>query len=522
MNHDQSYALLTQRSSFNLYNASTVRDGERAVVARRGIELYQLMRHAGEAIAAHIQEHYPQTKQILVCCGQGHNGGDGYITARILAEAQISVSLWQVGEANNLTGDVARARDAWLATGGKITTPLVELPEDVDLIVDGLLGIGARGAPRPAYQVVIEAINRHSAPVVSIDLPSGLNPDTGAQSGAVVKADQTLTLVAPKMGLVTGQARAWTGEVFFTELDTFQELSELYPPNAQLMTTTPTPLKISIPARSPVVHKGTCGRVVVIGGSVGMGGALCLASEAAARAGAGLVTAVTAPEHLTPLMARRPEVMTLGVATQQKRLKTPRISSASSIVIGPGLGLDEWGIARWSEVLSAQERLSTPWLIDADALTLLAEHADDLPAWWHEPNRAWAIITPHPGEAARLLGCTTLEVEADRFKAARALSIRYRAVVVLKGAGTIIDQRGRTPWVCGLGNPGMASGGMGDVLSGLIGSLLAQGLSPWNASVLGVWLHSRSADLAHQRYDDRGLLAADLFDTLATAFRELR
>jgi NAD(P)H-hydrate epimerase len=173
-------------------------------------------------------------------------------------------------------------------------------------------------------------------------------------------------------------------------------------------------------------------------------------------------------------------------------------------------------------VLSAQADHQRPWVIDADALTLLAElkHQDGLPAWWTDSSQVYAVLTPHPGEAARLLGCSTQEIEADRFAAARALSEQYTAIVALKGAGTIIDN-GRQSWVCSLGNPGMASGGMGDVLSGLIGGLLAQGLSPQRACILGVWLHSRAADLAHLKYDDRALLASDLFTTLAHALCEL-
>lgn len=503
-----------------LYRAEAVRSAERGAVQKLGIDLYELMSRAGEAIYEELERRYPHARHVLICCGGGNNGGDGYTVARLLKQTQRVVTVWRTGDPAQLIGDAARARGEWISAGGEDSLASVHIPPEVDLIVDALLGIGARGAPRSPLSTLITALNAHPAPIFSIDLPSGLDPDTGSTPGVAVVAEHTLTLVGIKRGLVTGLARAHVGRLSLASLGVEIELEA--EPDANLVQRDPRPLGISLPRRSAVVHKGRCGRVAIVGGAVGMGGALCLASEAASRAGAGLVTAVTAPEHLAPLMVRRPEVMTQSVDSPHTRLTTPRLKWASGFVIGPGLGLDDWGEARWAEVLNAQADQLRPWVIDADALTLLAEQArrDQLPAWWSASETPHAVLTPHPGEAARLLDCSNAEIERDRFAAARALSSRYGAVIALKGAGTIVDD-GRTSWVCGLGNPGMASGGMGDVLSGVIGGLLVQGLKPLQACLLGVWLHSRAADLAHRRHDDRGLLAADLFATLAEAFREL-
>ena len=511
----------TAEIPLTLYRPDAVRQIEQRGVAQKGISLYQLMIRAGEAIANQIQQSYPQTHHVLVCCGGGNNGGDGYTVARLLSDQGVRVTLWQTGDPMSLSGDAARARDAWRATGGVIDVAGSQVPDSVDLVIDALLGIGVRGAPRPETAAVIQTLNAHAAPILAVDLPSGLCPDTGWRPGVAIHADLTLTLVAIKRGLLTGQARAHVGQLCYADLGIIDEVNST-PPEASLLTHTPSSLGITLSQRSPVVHKGNCGRVTVVGGSVGMGGALCLASEAAARAGAGLVTALTAPEHLIPLMVRCPEVMTQSVAGVQQRLTTPRLEWATALVVGPGLSVESWGKARWMEVLSAQAAHHRPWVVDADALTLLAdlERNEGLPSWWLTSTQTQAVLTPHPGEAARLLGCSTQEVERDRYAAVREISRRYASVVALKGAGTLIDDGQRT-WVCSLGNPGMASGGMGDVLSGLIGGLLAQGLSPAHACVLGVWLHSRAADLAHLHCDDRALLASDLFATLPNALREL-
>ncbi|MEL6117304.1 NAD(P)H-hydrate dehydratase [Photobacterium sp. SP02] len=481
------------------FRAAQVREGEKQAAQKLGWPMYQLMENAGLAVFECLQHCHSAAKHVLVCCGGGNNGGDGYVVARLAREHGLTVTLWQLGEASRLQGDAALARDAWLACGGKIDPPKPHIDAAVDVIVDAILGTGLSGAVRDNAAALITTLNAAAKPVISVDIPSGLCADTGQILGETVKAWQTVTFIGMKRGLLTGQAALYRGELIFAGLGVAEVLEQLQPASARVIQQ--DDIAAMLPPRSRTAHKGSYGRVLCLGGDQGMGGAIRLASEACARTGAGLTAAVTHTDNVLAIVAARPEIMAqgwqwgLGQANQQL---SNRIGWADVVVLGPGLGQRAWGKALYASHSVVRQDQSL--VLDADGLNLLAQTPD------YKENR---ILTPHPGEAARLLNLTVAEVEADRFAAAEQIQRRYGGVVVLKGAGTVVYD-GRQHYVCLAGNPGMATGGMGDVLAGLIGGLLAQGLTLSQASRAGVWIHSRAADLAAES-GERGLLAGDLF-----------
>jgi len=367
------------------------------------------------------------------------------------------------------------------------------------VIVDALLGTGLGGDVRGPYLSAIELINRSELPVMAVDIPSGLCADTGVVLGDAVQADVTVTLIGLKRGLLTAQAPDYTGAVVFNDLQVPAAVYQQVPATVHRLEL-PTCLAWLQPRRQ-TAHKGDFGRLLVVGGDLGMAGALVMAAEAAARSGAGLVRAATHPEHITAMVARCPEVMALPVSNGQQ-LSEP-LGATDVVVIGPGLGKSPWS----EQMLHQVRQAGLPTLLDADALNLLA--AGDVVATQCDSN--W-VLTPHPAEAARLLGISVAQVQADRFSAVQEISRRYGGVTLLKGAGTLICD-GNSTLLCDCGNPGMASGGMGDVLSGIIGGLMAQGLSGMRAASLGAVLHAVAADRAAGD-GQRSVLATDLLPPL--------
>jgi hydroxyethylthiazole kinase-like uncharacterized protein yjeF len=417
-----------------------------------------------------------------------------------LAQARgIPVSIYQLGETSRISGDALTARNHALAEGVVVLSFQVGVSLQEGIIVDALLGTGLTGAVRADAAAAIDAINASSLPVLSIDIPSGLCSDSGSVLGRAVKADHCITFIALKRGLLTGDAPSYVGGLSFTDLEVPAEAYHAVAADSFcLELEDQLPL---LPARPRHAHKGMFGHALIVGGDTGMAGAALMAAEAAARCGAGLVSAATQPEHVAAFVARRPEVMTRGVTAGgelQVLLEKP-----NAIAIGPGLGTSAWS----EQMLQRVTDTALPLVMDADALNLLAQGA--VVASRHRDN--W-ILTPHPGEAARLLGVTSGAIQADRFTAVRSLQARYGGVVVLKGAGTLICG-GAEVFLSTDGNPGMASGGMGDVLSGVLAALLAQGLEPMQAACLGVCLHGRAADLASAD-GAAGMLATDLMSPL--------
>ncbi|MFK2929455.1 NAD(P)H-hydrate dehydratase [Dyella agri] len=475
-----------------LYTVAQVRALDRHAIEGLGVPGFELMRRAAWAALSSLRRHWPQARRIAVHCGPGNNGGDGFLLATLAREAGLHAEVLALDETSS--GDAALARQAWKDAGGSVRIWRVgeALPE-ADVHVDALYGTGLRRAPEPATAVLIGAIGASGAPVLALDVPSGLDADTGSVPGAAIRADVTVSFIAAKRGLHTGHAAAHVGVLELDVLGLPESLWQGVSPDARLL------VAEQLPPRPRDAHKGMNGHVLAIGGEHGMAGAIRLCGEAALRAGAGLVSVATRAEHLFALNAARPELMAHGVDGPQAL--EPLLARTSVLAVGPGLGQGAWSHALWLTALDSGK----PLVLDADGLNLLARE----PRRFTQP----AVLTPHPGEAARLLGSTVAEVEADRFAAARTLADRQCAVVVLKGAGSLIaDPDGRLA-VCPWGNPGMASGGMGDLLTGIIAALLAQGCEAWQAACLGAALHARAGDRA-ARHGERGLLASDLLAPL--------
>lgn len=471
-----------------LYTTEQVRMLDRAAIAG-GIPGIDLMQRASAAAFASLRRRWPQARSVCVLCGPGNNGGDGFLVAMLAHEAGLKTSVIALGGAS--VGDAAEAR-ARCSRAGVTITHGGELPQ-ADVYVDALFGSGLNRAPEGDAAMLIQRLNAQTRPVLALDVPSGLSSDTGVAFEPCVRAAATVCFVAWKRGLFTAQAFDHTGERELAELEIPGSLYAQHPPDAHLLGAR------GLPKRVRDSHKGRYGHVLAIGGDHGAGGSIRLAAEAALRVGAGLVSVATREAHVVAVLSACPELMPQGVHVA--RNLGPLLEQATVLALGPGLGREEWGRGLWHAALEAGK----PTVLDADGLNLLAEHPRVLPEQ--------IVLTPHPGEAARLLRCTAAQMQADRFAAARTLAQAHRAVVVLKGAGSVIASADGEVAVCPWGNPGMASGGMGDAQTGVIAGLLAQGLSPWEAACIGTGVHARAGDLA-ARAGERGLLASDLFPYL--------
>ena len=478
-----------------LYTAAQTRALDHCAIQDHQIPGIVLMSRAAETAFTCLLDIWPDPECLQVLCGTGNNGGDGFLIADIGHKRGIRVVVLQVGDPEKISGDALLARQQALANGVKIVAfGEASLAPD-GVVVDALLGTGLGGDVRGDYVQAIDAINTCGAPVLAVDIPSGLCSDTGRVLGTAVRADLTVTFIGLKRGLFTLQAPDFTGAVHFSDLAVPAGVyAEIHTDCSRLEL---EPLLQRLPVRPATAHKGLYGTVLVVGGDYGLAGAVALASEAALRCGAGLVQVATRSAHVTALVARAPEVMPRGIDSVSDF--TPMLEAADVLVVGPGLGQSPWAVA----LLQLALRSGKPLVLDADGLNLLASGALGYiaPAY----NR---VLTPHPGEAARLLSCTTAEVQKDRFAAVSALQARWGGVVILKGNGSLISD-GNNILLSDYGNPGMASGGMGDVLSGVIGALLAQHLPPVEAAALGVCLHGAAADAAAEK-GQRGLAASDL------------
>lgn len=460
---------------------------------RDGLASYQLMERAAAAAFSVLKAQYPKARRLLVCAGMGHNGGDGFELARLAKASDFTVTVYTVGEPNTLKGSAARAAQACEAAGVPIHPFSSQSDLSADLLIDALLGIGLTGSVREPHQSAIEAINAASAPVLSIDVPSGLSADTGRVLGSAVKADTTISFIGLKKGLFTSQGPRFSGAVLCDALDLPELLFKQHPVKTHLLDW--KMIRPLLPMRARDAHKGDCGHVLVVGGDYGMGGAVRMASEAALRAGSGWVSVATRPEHLSIVSGSRPELMCHAIETPQDL--DPLLKRASVLVIGPGLGNSTWSKSLLTHLLASP----LPKVLDADALNLLSQSPQTITN---------AILTPHPGEAGRLLNQPCQTIQDDRFAAIKDLQAKYSSVIVLKGVGSLIKGADEIIDLCPAGNPGMATGGMGDVLSGIIGALVAQKLSLLSATKAGVLIHALAADHAAIEDGERGLLASDL------------
>lgn len=477
----------------DLYSAEQVRRLDRCAIDQYGIDGIVLMKRAGRAAFEYLLDRWPQVESLTVLCGSGNNAGDGYIVAALAAQRRIPVEVLWLSDPEKLQGDALRAY-RFTRQEGVIVQPYAAGAQLQGVVVDALLGTGLQGNVRESYQQLIERVNSTDLPVLSLDLPSGLCADRGVALGSAIRATATMTFIGVKQGLVTAQGVAYCGDLLFSDLRVPQAVFDTEVSAAKRLQL--NQLLKQLPERPADAHKGHFGHVLLIGGDHGMGGAILMAAESACRMGAGLTSVATHAEHVMALMTRRPEVMASSVRSGQELQSA--LSKASVVVIGPGLGQSAWS----QQMLQAVLATDLPLVLDADALNLVAKSEVAKRANW--------VLTPHPAEAARLLKCTTEEITSDRYAAVRRLRQRYGGCVLLKGSGSLIATDDDSVSVVAAGNPGMASGGMGDVLSGVIGGLLAQGFEAGYSLQLAAMLHAVAADREADRSGQRGLLASDL------------
>lgn len=479
-----------------VYTPATVRAVDAHAIRALGLPGYALMGRAAAATLAAVRARWPAAGDLLVLCGAGNNAGDGYVIARLARGAGLGTRVLALADPARLAGDAARARDDFVAAGGRIGPWPGALPP-AGLVVDALFGTGLARPVAGEVRAAIEAVNAAGRPVVAVDVPSGLDAGSGAVLGAAIRADLTVTFVGLKAGLFLGAGPDHAGQVLLDDLGIpAAAWADAVP---VLRRYGPGDLRAALPPRRPTAHKGHFGHVLVVGGNTGMGGAVRLAGEAALRSGAGLVTVATRPANAPLVSLGRPELMAVGVESPVDLEAV--LARASVVAVGPGLGQDDWARALFARVRAA----GRPLVVDADALNLLAA----------APARAadW-ILTPHPGEAARLLGTDTATVQADRLAAVGALASRYGGTAVLKGRGTLVAGGGGMPWLIDGGNPGMASGGMGDVLTGITAALLAQfPREPVVAAATAACVHAAAGDAAAAA-GPRGLIAGDVLAAL--------
>jgi NAD(P)H-hydrate epimerase len=512
-----------------LVAAREMRHAEDRAVRALGVSTLLLMENAGRGAAQAVERALGGVtgRRVAVVCGKGQNGGDGFVVARHLACRGAAVTCWLAGQAAQVRGDAATNLETIMRLG----LPVTELRDaadlgalrralaDADLLVDGLLGTGVRGAATGIVADAIAALNASGRPVCALDLPSGIDADRGVVPGPAVRASFTVTFGLPKLALYQSPAAEHAGRVEVADIGIPRDwLRE----GVGVALVEAADVRAALPGRPVDAHKGRYGHLLVVAGSVGKTGAAVLACRGALRSGTGLVTAALPASQQPVVAAALAEAMTEPLAeTAAQTLSTKALDRllelagrADAVVVGPGAGLDAETAEILRALIAGTER---PVVVDADALTALAGHLDAA-----RTARGPRLLTPHPGEAARLLGQSAADVQADRIGSVRALAEASGALVALKGAGTLVTRSGGMVTVNPTGNPGMATGGMGDVLAGVAGGFLAQGLDPESALRAAVYLHGLAGDLVAARLGGVGLLAGDLAEALPDAIRQVR
>ncbi|MGH8264783.1 MAG: NAD(P)H-hydrate dehydratase [Steroidobacteraceae bacterium] len=479
-----------------IYRAAQVRALDRFAIDRCSIPGYSLMTRAGEAAFRLLRTRWPSAERITVLCGPGNNGGDGYVFARLAQAAGLAVRAVALSDPAALKGDARRAWQDLLAASGKTVEWQDSELDQAEVVVDAIFGTGLDRPMSREFLQRVELINAANRPVLAIDIPSGLDADRGQPLTVAVQADCCITFAGLKIGLFVGKGPNCAGQLFFDGLGIPPAPADVGPPVAERMMD--GSIGRLLPRRARTAHKGDHGRVLIVGGGLGMPGAARLAGEACLRAGAGLVTIATRTANVGAIVGTRPELICYGV--EDATAIDPLIERADVIAVGPGLGQDRWAKSLFERVIAS----ARPLLIDADALTLLAARPMKRDDW---------VLTPHPGEAARLLGVEPSVVQRDRLEALRLIVERYGGNVALKGAGSLVGMAGRVPALCDHGNPGMGVAGMGDVLTGVIAGLWAQTRNLYESAAVGVLVHALAGDAAARR-GERGMIASDLFPQL--------
>ena len=499
---------------------------------RRAIEDYKipgmvLMENAALAVVHAMEARYGpiENKRVVIACGKGNNGGDGLAIARHLANRGAMTSVFLVGNSKSLTGDAAANYDICR----QMSIPLREVADPrqlgafsssikkADVVVDALLGTGIVPPVRGMVSRVVKRINAGEAPVVAVDLPTGLNADSSEVSGEVVQADLTVTLGLPKISLAQYPSLSRAGEVHVADISL----------PVDLVRQADIPLSLiegsileRLPERRPDLHKGNTGKVLVVGGCHGMPGAVTMTSMACLRVGAGLVYGAMPSAVRRSFHQRLMEGIAVTLPDSEEDCLTGaslssllRASRGKTVAaLGPGIGLDpETG----EMIRSLIQKIRIPVILDADGITQIANDPEVL-----KKAKIPVILTPHPGEMARLTGASRERLATRRVDLAREFAADYGVIVVLKGARTVVAEPRGNAWINTTGNPGMATAGTGDVLTGIIAGLVAQGMRPLEAALSGVHLHGACGDRAAKRRGDRGLLARDLLHELPKVLKE--
>jgi hydroxyethylthiazole kinase-like uncharacterized protein yjeF len=480
-----------------VYLTKQIREFESQAKGRLCINGDTLMSRAGKAAFDYLTHTWQHTKRIVVFAGAGNNGGDGYVLAELAHERGFSVTVYQIGDHSKLSAEALHAYER--CKSAKV--PMEPYKPGIDLqypnvIVDAICGIGLKGELRAEVIEAIDAIDREDVPVLALDVPTGVDAETGNVPGRAIVATATITFIGYKLGLLTGPACSYTGDIVLNDLQLPTDLFSSVVPAAEKIQL--SAFEDYLKPRMRDWHKGMSGHVLIIGGDSGYAGATRMAGVAALRVGAGLVSVATHFDNATFLDTVCPELMCHGVHGTDDLLKL--VDKADVVVLGPGLGQSNWAKELWSAALQSNKRC----LVDADGLNLLAMDPHEKSSW---------VLTPHPGEAGRLLEIDNDEVQQDRYKAAQDIVSKFGGVCVLKGAGSLIVSHDEVTGICDIGNPGMATSGMGDILSGVIGGLIAQGVPPVYAAEMGVVIHAMAGDMAAQE-GERGMMATDLYPFL--------
>lgn len=502
--------------------AQQMRELDRTTIETLGIPGRVLMETAGRAVADCARTLKRGSGPVVVVCGTGNNGGDGYVAARALFAEGHRVQVWIVGERRKIKGDAAGALTT-LERAGEASIHdavdtfglqrLAHALDDASVVVDALLGTGTRGPVRGGAAEAIRAINSASRPVVAVDIPSGVDSDTGQVLGRAVQALATVTFAFAKRGHYLHPGAQYRGILRVVDIGIPRRLLDAHAPSVEVVTPEDGPALF--PPRPRDAHKGTFGRVVVAAGSPTMPGAAGLVLAGALRSGVGLVNWATDEVTVQRLPSRPPEVMLrLRSAAEDEAWTREALAGASALVVGPGWGSEA---TRRTELEAWLRSSSVPVCLDADALNLLAKD----PVLWGERRSPW-VVTPHPREIARLLETNVATVQGDRFVAALELARARDCVVVLKGAGTVVAEPDGSAAIVAAGGPGLASGGTGDVLAGVIGGLLAQGWNPADAARRGVLLHGCAGEAAATRHGEVGMHATDVVEALGTVLAQWR
>jgi NAD(P)H-hydrate epimerase len=483
-----------------VYTTAQVRELDAAAIATCGVTAYELMCRAGAAALRVLSRRWPSARVLAVVCGVGNNAGDGLVLARLARAAGFGVRALLVAGADGLRGAAAQAATDARGAGVVLEPFAAARLRGADVVVDALLGVGLARPVTGEFRAAIEAMDGTQAAVLALDVPSGLDADTGWPRPVAVRATVTITFVGLKQGLFLGTAVDHCGEIQFAGLDLPATLGASFTPALERIML--ADLRRALPRRARSAHKGTAGRLLLVGGGPGMAGAIRLAAEAALRVGAGLVYVGTHPSNVAIVLAGRPEIICKSVSSEQDLEEL--IALADGAVLGPGLGQTPWAHALWRRLVESE----LPLVVDADGLNLLAAERREHGTW---------LLTPHAGEAARLLRSEVSDVQRDRYAAARSLAATFAAHVVLKGPNSLVAAPGaHAPLcVCDRGNPGLATGGTGDVLAGVLGSLLVQTRDLALAARAGVLLHALAGDAAAAD-GERGTLASDLLPHLRT------